>query len=485
MDSAAALRLGLGLIVIAATAVAVLRRVDVRLALLPAALALGLLAGRPEVIAQSFFYTFADAKFIVPICGSMGFAYVLKLFECDRHLVVLLTSPLRRVRTLLIPGAVLAGFLVNVPIISQASTAAAIGPVLIPLLLATSLTRATAGAALMLGASIGGELLNPGAPEYATVTEVVNALRPGSLALSRSDCVVKTLPYNLVQLAVATAVFWLLSARAEARAAKVVEVIQEEDAPAAAPFRVDLWKAAIPLLPLAILFLTARFVRPDDPSKFVQAVEVPRRWLVDEKKDLGDLKPGAVARKRASELFDARLIGAAMLVGSAAAAATGLATGAGRSALGGAARAFFDGAGYAFKEILAIIVAATCFAEGVKLIGIGLLVDRAIGGTPWLLLPLSGLLTLAFAALSGSGFAATQSLYAIFAGPAIALGIDPVQVGSITSVGAAAGRTMSPAAAVNLMCARLSGAEAADLVRRVALPLLAGVSAAIGLALVR
>jgi len=481
-----AARLVPGLLVIAAAAVLVFRKVDVRLVLLPAALLLGVLGGRPQEIARTFFASFADSKFVVPICCSMGFAHVLKLFECNRHLVVLLTRPLRRVRRLLIPGTVLAGFLVNVPIISQASTAAAIGPVLIPLMLAAGLSRATAGAALLLGTSVGGELLNPGAPEYATVTEVVNDLAPGATPLRRSDCVVRTLPFNLLQFAVATAVFWFLSARAERRALRVVpaEPPEAEAEPALDRLRVNWAKAAIPLVPLAILFLTARLVRPDDPSRFVQAFEVPRGWLVDAKKDVGDAR-AASAQKRASELFDARLIGAAMLIGSAAAACTGIASARGRAAIGQAARAFFDGAGYAFKEIIAITISATCFADGVKLIGIGALVERTVQAVPWLLLPLAGLLTLAFAFLSGSGFAATQSLFGTFAAPAHGLGIDPVRVGSLTALGAAAGRTMSPAAAVNLMCARLSGAETADLVRRVALPLLAGAAAAILLALAR
>ena len=38
---------------------------------------------------------------------------------------------------------------------------------------------------------------------------------------------------------------------------------------------------------------------------------------------------------------------------------------------------------------------------------------------------------------------------------------------------------MSPVAAVTLMCARLTGTQPADLVKRVAVPILAGVSVAI------
>src|SRR5262249_50059806 len=43
---------------------------------------------------------------IVPICSAVGFAYVLKLTECDVHLVQLLVKPIRAVRGLLIPGGV-------------------------------------------------------------------------------------------------------------------------------------------------------------------------------------------------------------------------------------------------------------------------------------------------------------------------------------------------------------------------------------------
>jgi DcuC family C4-dicarboxylate transporter len=52
-----------------------------------------------------------------------------------------------------------------------------------------------------------------------------------------------------------------------------------------------------------------------------------------------------------------------------------------------------------------------------------------------------------------------------------------VQVGAVVSLSAAAGRTMSPVAAVTLMCAALTGTDPLALVRRVALPLLAGILA--------
>jgi DcuC family C4-dicarboxylate transporter len=73
--------------------------------------------------------------------------------------------------------------------------------------------------------------------------------------------------------------------------------------------------------------------------------------------------------------------------------------------------------------------------------------------------------------------AATQSVYGFFVQPALDHGVDPVQLGAIVSLGAAAGRTMSPVSAVALMGATLSGADVFHIVCRVAVPLLVGLVA--------
>src|SRR5205823_1377077 len=120
--------LTLGLIIIAAAVYAIARRVEVRLVLVLSALALALTAGadqairsdtwaplaaEPMKIVRTFVATFSNEKFVVPICSAMGFAFILRETGCDQHLVRLLTKPFERVRPLLVPGAVLVGFLVN------------------------------------------------------------------------------------------------------------------------------------------------------------------------------------------------------------------------------------------------------------------------------------------------------------------------------------------------------------------------------------
>src|SRR5262249_50770585 len=202
----------LGLVVIAGAIFAIYHRLEVRLTLFLAALALGGLSGDVPAILQKFLVTFTNEMFVVPICTAMGFAYVLRHTQCDQHLVHLLMKPLLRVRSLLIPGTVLVAFLVNMPIVSQTSTAVTIGTVAIPLLLAARLSPVTIGAALLLGSSIGGELLNPGAPELRTVIvetdKAATALRQPPPKLTSTECVGRIVPLNFVGLFVATGVFW-------------------------------------------------------------------------------------------------------------------------------------------------------------------------------------------------------------------------------------------------------------------------------------
>jgi DcuC family C4-dicarboxylate transporter len=137
-----------------------------------------------------------------------------------------------------------------------------------------------------------------------------------------------------------------------------------------------------------------------------------------------------------------------------------------------AARAFCEGAGYGFTHIISIIVAATCFGKGVEQLGVGELLLRAVGNVPRLLLPLAAAVPMSFAVLCGSGMASTQSLFGLFVEPATSVGMDPVHVGAVVAIAASAGRTMSPVAAITLMCATLTETSPLSLARRVVLPLL-------------
>jgi DcuC family C4-dicarboxylate transporter len=424
----------LGLVVIAAAVVAIARRVDVRLALLLAAFAMGGLAGSVPAILKTFFGTLGSEQFVVPICSAMGFAHVLRQTGCDRHLIHFLTRPLLRVRPLLIPGAVLVPFVVNISVISQAGTAVAVGTVMIPLLRSARLSALTIAAALSLGSSLGGEQLNPGAPEVNTIATTSKA--------APADCLQRVAPVLFLQLAVALAVFWPICLRAEARAGAGAEPTPEEKSSELAPFRVNPVKTIVPVIPILLLMM----VGPP-----FNLFEVPENWLVS----------GGASKVT----FGVRLVGASMLFGSALASLTTP-----RSA-GRAAASFFEGAGLAFTRIISIIVVANCFGKGIEELQLDAPIRDAIHGREELVWPIAGSLTLLFALLCGSGMAATQSLYKFYVTDGMSTEMM-LRVGGVTAVTAAAGRTMSPVAAVNLVSADMTVTEPLAIARRVAVPLL-------------
>lgn len=441
----------LGLVIIAVGVFLVARQFEVRLVLLLSALALGALTGNADAVVRTFLETFANEKFVVPICTAMGFAYVLRYTGCDQHLVHLVVRPLTTVRFLLIPGTVLVGFLVNMPIISQTSTAVTIGPVVIPILRAARMSPATIGAAILLGSSVGGELLNPGAPELrTTVTESQRAAPkygadPKDFTTER--CQQRLMPLNFLGLMVATGIFWVLAWRHEKSVPREAADL-EEAAAQEHQFRIHYLKALVPLVPILLLYMVA-------PP--LEVFRVDKAWLEE--------TPLTAPAGR----FESRLIGVAMLIGTVLAGLLVWRQGQ------GIAKVFFEGAGYGFTHIISLIVVANCFGKGIELIGLARGVGALIEHMPGLLLPLAGVLGLGFAALSGSGMAATQSLFGFFVEPSFELAIDPTHTGAVVSLAAAAGRTMSPVAAVTLMTATMTDVPPLVLSRRVAVPLLGGI----------
>ncbi len=426
----------LGVIVLAIWAV--MRQMEVRLILMVAAIAVASIGGKPETVLHTFFATLAEEKFIVPICCAMGFTYVLKQTGCDQHLIHLLTGTLIQFRLFLIPGAVLIGFMVNTPVISQSSTALALGTVMVPLLQRAGMTMASIGAVLLLGSSMGGELMNPGAPELNTIAR--------ELKIGSRDCIQTLLPFLFVYIVVATLVIWW-------RERKQPWHQQSNTNETEPRFKVSWIKAAIPVLPLILLFLSG------PPLNWIH---IPNEWLV----------------AQGTKGYEARLIGAAMLVGIVAAAITD------RKSIRQTAVSFFEGAGYAYTHIISLIVVASCFGQAIEVSGLTIVLKDIILAFPHLLIPLATLLPMGFAFICGSGMASTQSLYAFFVGPAHALGVDPIAVGGLVAIGSAAGRTMSPIAAVTLMSSTLVQCKPAELSRRVATPLLTGIVVMIVLAMV-
>ena len=427
-------------LVIAAAIYLMVRRVDVRLVLLGAGLAMALLAGRPLLIADTFTRGMVAAV-VAPICASMGFAALMHATGCDRHLVHALLAPLHRLKWLVLPGGILVAYLVNLAVPSQASTAAALGPILVPLLLASGRSPAVAGAALILGASFGGDLLNPGAQDIQAIA--------GTTGISAAALSARVWPASLAGILVATVVFTLLHSRKQAEPAGAQPLVATpKDSPR---FRVNPLKAAVPLLPIALLLAAYAGFRP-------------LAWLV-----------GTPPGEEWQALTGALPVVRAMLLG----ALLGIVV-AWREVLN-LTRAFFDGMGTAYAGIISLTITAQCFGAGVAAVGLAEALLR-LASASHALVPLSAGFPWALALLSGSGSGPILVFAQSFltqVGPES----QPVVLGALACLGGSFGRTMSPVSAVVVYGSGLVGVQPFAVIRHLLPALAVGAAVSIGVAL--
>ena len=190
------------------------------------------------------------------------------------------------------------------------------------------------------------QVLNPGAPELNTVAK--------QLSISPTEVVPAVIPLVLPHLALATAIFWVMRLRAKRKAGPAATATEMTGQ----VFRVNYLRALVPLLPLVLLFLAG-------PP--LNVVKVPERWVVTKPLEaLAQVAGGsAMLFDRKDPHFDTRLIGLAMLIGVLAAATTN------PRAVRGVPKAFFEGAGYAFAEVISLIVIASCFGKAIEIVGFG------------------------------------------------------------------------------------------------------------------
>ena len=162
-----------GALVIAVTVYLMVKQYETRLILFCAGMFLAICAGQPMAPFKAFSHAMQENKLFEAIIAVMGFAFVMKLTLCDQHLIQALIKPLRKAGPLLIPGATLVTFFINTSITSSAGCSAAVGSILIPIMLAAGVHPPIAAAAIYAGTY--GAIFNPGYAQVALVAEVAKA----------------------------------------------------------------------------------------------------------------------------------------------------------------------------------------------------------------------------------------------------------------------------------------------------------------------
>lgn len=402
--------LWIGLIIILITVYCLMKQYETRLVLFISGVVMAIISGNIMVAFDAFSKSMKNANLIEPIIAAMGFAMVLQITKCDQHLIYLLAKSLKNLGPLLVPGAVLATALVNTSITSAGGCSAAVGAILIPVLIGAGVHPAMAAAAVFAG-TYGSPMLNPGFGQIAIVADVAH---------STPIDVISNHYHVVLILGLITAISLTIVAfvKGEHKGYHSDTLDHLKD------FKINYIMAMVPMLPLIILILGSTGTVP---------------------------------------LFKKFAISHAMLIGCAAAF---LAT---RKSPAEISKAFFKGAGDSFATVFGIITMALVFVSGVQSLGIINWMIQEMINTPSIAKISATVGPFLLGVISGSGEAASIAFNQSVTIHADTLGLNALNLGSLAAISGALGRTMSPIAGCAIICAGFAKVNPLELVKRTAL----------------
>lgn len=380
--------------------------------------------GFPQAI-DAFVKQFVNGGLVPTYTTVMGFGYVMSYTKCADHLVNALVRPLAKVPTLVIPGAVVITWILNIVLPSAVGIAAAVGVLLIPALIALKVRPVMAAAAVFLGTW--GSVVSPGLMFNPQIADI--AFKAGEIASPDAMIVIleEFFPAFVGSLIAAVALAILAVIMKEGVGSQnAVQVSQESQTE---EFKVNYFYALVPILPLFLLVIASKQVG----------------WLP-------------------SNVFT---VPCCMLIGTGVGLIVGLIN---KLNPGEVSKKFCRGCGDAFCEVALLIAAAAVFASGMKSIGLTrALVDTMKGSEsvamasavigPWLM-----------AIVCGSGNAAALAFNEVITPHAADFGMTVVQLGAVAQVAAGLGRTISPVAGGVIVIASIAGVNPIDICKRTFIP---------------
>lgn len=407
----------IGLLILLITFAAIIKRLETRMVLFISGLAMAILSGQPIKAIDAFVAAMINNSLVPVICTVMGFAYVMKVTECDMHLVQLLAGGIKRISALLIPGSMLVTFFINIAIPSAAGCAAAVGAILIPTLIKSGVHPAIAASAILAGTW--GSTLSPGGTHNpfvaklaaADVMTVINTELPAVLTSS---------------LVVAVTLTIIAFLRKEHKSSESATEGATGETAAGDDFQINYIRAVVPLVPLIVLILSSSQVGLLPP------VSIPLAMIA------GAILGFLVTFNAPQNIT----------------------------------KQFFAGMGEAYGSIIGIIVAAAVFTKGMELIGLTAALIDAMKGSEQIARVAAAFGPFVVAVLSGSGDAAALAFNGAITPHASQFGLGIIEMGSTAQVVGALGRSMSPVAGAAIVCAQLAGVSTVDITKRNALPMI-------------
>lgn len=403
-----------GLLIVVATFWLIIKNYETRIVLSLSGALMAILGGNLIGAVDAFIKQFVNGGLVPTICTVLGFSYVMNYTKCSDHLVAMMTNILKRVPIIILPGTVVVTFLLNIALPSAAGVAAAVGALLIPMLLALKVKPGMAASAVYLGSW--GSVISPGLMFNPQIAEMAN--------VDVMTVIATTTPSVLISLAIAAILLTILAMVMKEGVGSQGGAVTNDGG---LTVKVNYLYAFVPVLPLMLLVLSSKQIG------LIPYMSVPQTML------LGAIVGFVVTRCN----------------------------------LGEGSRSFFRGAGDGFADVVGLMAAAAMFCAGMDAIGLtGALVDVmkesqataqfAAAAGPFLM-----------AAVSGSGNAAALAFNGAVVPHAADFGYGIVELGSTAQIAAALGRTMSPVAAAAIICAKLAGVNPMEIAKRNAIPTIA------------
>ncbi|HBZ59087.1 MAG TPA: C4-dicarboxylate ABC transporter [Sutterella sp.] len=374
---------------------------------------------------NAFIKQLVNGGLVPTICTVMGFGYVMTFTKCSDHLVNALVRPLTKVPAIVIPGAVLITWVLNIILPSAAGIAAAVGVLLIPALIALKVRPVMAAAAVFLGTW--GSVVSPGLmfnPQIADIAFKAKEIpAPDAMIVIFQEFV----PCVIGALVAAV----LLAVLAMVMREGVGSNKDDASAEAAKDFKINPIYAIVPVIPLFLLVIASKQVG----------------WLP-------------------TKVFT---VPVCMLIGTGIGMIVGLIN---RQSLGDCSKRFCRGAGDGFADVVILIAAAALFAAGMKSIGLTGALVNAMKGSQSIAMFSAAAGPFVMAAISGSGNAAALAFNEAITPHAADFGLTIVQLGAVAQIAAGLGRTMSPVAGGVIILAGIAGVNPFEVAKRTAVPVL-------------
>ncbi len=381
---------------------------------------------------NAFVKQFVNGGLVPTFTTVMGFGYVMSYTKCADHLVNALVRPLSKVPLLVIPGAVIITWFLNIVLPSAVGIAAAVGVLLIPALIALKVRPVMAAAAVFLGTW--GSVASPGLMFNPQVADI--AYKAGEIPSPDAMIVIMAEFMPALAGAIVSAILLaILAVFMKEGVGSQTEVNATETSEKAEELKINYFYALVPILPLFLLVIASKQIG----------------WLPN-------------------KVFT---VPCCMLIGTGVGLVIGLIN---HLKAGDISKKFCRGCGDAFCDVACLIAAAAVFASGMKSIGLtGTLVDAMKGSQsiamasavvgPWLM-----------ALVCGSGNAAALAFNEVITPHAADFGMTVVQLGAVAQVAAGLGRTISPVAGGVIVIASIAGVNPMDICKRTFIPVCAALA---------